>query len=308
MLKVSLRQIRYFVQTAETGSIAEAARMANVAQPSLSSAILKMEELLDVELFIRHHAKGVSLTAEGQRLLPQARNLLRMAEEFEASARIQAHELSGTLAVGCYSTLAASYMPRIISEFAVQHPGVQILIHEGTVDVMLDKIANGEVEIALAYDIDLPEDLIKMRIHSAPPHVVLPEGHPLLSKPAVSLTELRDEPFILLNSKPAERYFMNVFEAVKVVPRIAHTSQSFEVVRSLVGQGRGYSVLVTRPLSGVTYDGLRVHHRPLTDALPEQSMCTVRAPTTRMTRRAKAFQSICLQLYGRQGASSGMPA
>ncbi|MCC6303970.1 MAG: LysR family transcriptional regulator, partial [Rhodobacteraceae bacterium] len=79
MLKVTLRQIGYFVAAAETGSIAEAARIANVAQPSVSWAIQKMEELLGVELFIRQHARGVSLTAAGHRLLPQARSLLRMA-------------------------------------------------------------------------------------------------------------------------------------------------------------------------------------------------------------------------------------
>lgn len=300
MLKVSLRQIGYFVAAAETGSIAEAARVANVAQPSVSWAILKMEELLGLELFVRQHAKGVSLTAAGHRLLPQARSMLRMAEEFEASARVQANELTGALTVGCYSTLGASYMPRIIAEFARQHPKVQIVIHEDTMDDMLEKLASGMVEIALAYDIDLPDDLLKLRVHSAPPHVVLPDGHPLLTQPALSLADLRDQPFILLNSKPAEHYFLSLFDAVGVTPIISRTSPSFEVVRSLVAQGLGYSVLVTRPQSDVTYDGLRIHHRPLTDALPEQSMCTVRAPASRMTRRCQAFQDICVQLFSKR--------
>lgn len=304
MLKVSLRQLGYFVAAAETGSIAEAARTANVAQPSVSWAILKMEELLELELFVRQHAKGVSLTAAGHRLLPQARDLLRMAEEFEAMARVQGHELTGTLAVGCYSTLAPAYMPRIIAEFAQAHPQVQLRLHEDTVDDMLAKLTTGEIEIALAYDIDLPEELLKLRVHSAPPHAVLPDGHRLLDRPAVSLLDLRDEPFILLNSKPAEHYFLNLFDAVGVIPKIAHISQSFEVVRSLVGQGRGYSVLVTRPISDMTYDGLRVHYRPLTDPLPHQSMCTVRAPTSRMTRRAQAFQDICVRLYAGRGGDA----
>jgi DNA-binding transcriptional LysR family regulator len=308
MLKVSLRQLGYFVTAAETGSIAEAARMANVAQPSVSWAILKMEELLDLELFVRQHAKGVSLTAAGHRLLPQARSLLRMAEEFETLAQVQGHELTGTLTVGCYSTLAPAYMPRIIAEFARQHPQVQLLIHEDTVDKILDKLKSGEVEVALAYDIDLPDELLKLRVQVAPPHAVLPDGHPLLDRPAVSLEDLAGEPLILLNSKPAEHYFLSLFEAVGITPRIAHTSQSFEVVRSLVGQGRGYSVLVTRPLSDMTYDGLRVHYRPLTDALPHPTMCTVRAQTSRMTRRCQAFQDICVRLYsGRAEAVRAAP-
>ncbi|WP_347309920.1 LysR substrate-binding domain-containing protein [Defluviimonas sp. SAOS-178_SWC] len=301
MLKVSLRQISYFVAAAETGSIAEAARLANVAQPSVSWAILKMEELLDLELFVRQHAKGVSLTAAGHRLLPQARNLLRQAEDFEALARVQGHELTGTLTVGCYSTLAPVYLPRIIAEFARQHPRVKLEIHEDTVDDMLEKLTTGEIEVALAYDIDLPDEFLKLRIHTAPPQAVLPEGHRLLDRPAVSLAELRDEPFILLNSKPAERYFLTLFDVVGIAPQIAHTAQSFEVVRSLVGQGRGYSILVTRPLSDMTYDGIRIHYRPLTDELPMQHMCTVRAPTSRLTRRCQTFQDICVKLYSPKG-------
>ena len=301
MLKVSLRQISYFVAAAETGSIAEAARLANVAQPSVSWAILKMEELLDLELFVRQHARGVSLTAAGHRLLPQARGLLHMAEEFEAVARVQGQELTGMLTVGCYSTLAPAYMPRIIAEFARLHPKVKLQLHEDTVDDMLEKLTSGEVEVALAYDIDLPDEFLKLRIHSAPPQAVLPHGHRLLDKPAVSLADLRDEPFILLNSKPAEHYFLSLFEVAGITPQIAHAAQSFEVVRSLVGQGRGYSILGTRPLSDMTYDGIRIHYRPLADDVPKQHMCTVRAPTSRLTRRCQTFQDICVRLYSPRG-------
>jgi DNA-binding transcriptional LysR family regulator len=301
MLKVSLRQMSYFVAAAETGSIADAARATNVAQPSVSWAILKMEESLDLELFVRQHAKGVSLTASGHRLLPQARAILRLAEEFEASARAQSGELSGTLTVGCYSTLTASYMPGIIAEFAREHPQVQIVIDEDTVDGMLEKLGNGKIEIALAYDMELPDDLLKLRVHNTMPYALLPDRHRLLAHESLSLTDLRDEPYILLNSKPAEHYFLSLFDAVGIKPNIARTSPSFEVVRSLVAQGLGYSVLVTRPSSDVTYDGRRVNIRPLTDELPQQCMCTVRAPASRMTRRCQAFQDICVRLYSKRG-------
>ena len=297
MLKLSLRQLKYFSVTAETGNIAEAARIVHVAQPSVSSAILKLEGSLNLELFVRHHAKGVSLTPAGHRLLPEANNLLQLAEELESIARVQANELSGPLSVGCYSTLAASYMPPIIAEYAKLHPKVEILIEEDTVDDMMEKLLKGKNEIALAYDIDLPNDLRKLRIHRARPHILLPDGHPLANRSAISLAELKDEPFILLNSKPAENYFLSIFVAVGITPNIAHRSQSFEVVRSLVGQGRGYSVLVTRPKSELTYDGLRVRAVPLSDDVPEQNMCTVRAPGSRATRRSKEFQRICKQLF-----------
>lgn len=295
-LKVSLKQLSYFVAAAESGSIADAARLANVAQPSVSWAILKMEELLEVELFVRQHAKGVSLTAGGHRLLPQARAILRMVEEFEASARSQTYELTGSLHVGCYSTLGAAYLPAIIAEFARRHPRVHIEIHEHTQDEILELLANGTVEIALAFNVDLPDGLIKLRIRSGAPYVLLPGGHRLLGQEQVSLKDLKDEPFILLDSVPARQYFLSLFDAVGVKPRIEHTSPSFEVVRGLVSQGLGYSVLITRPLSDVSYDGLSVHPRQLSDKVPVLETCTIRAPTARATRRSQAFQDICVQL------------
>lgn len=296
-MKVSLRQLRYFVTAAQAGSIAEAARLVNVAQPSVSWAILKTEELLGVELFVRQHAKGVSLTAAGRRLLPQAHAMLRMAEEFEAYARSQAHELTGSLHVGCYSTLGVAYLPVIIAEFARKHPRVHIQIHEDTQDGILDQLSSGMIEIALAYDVNLRDDFVKLRIRSSVPYALLPDGHRLLQHEAVSLSDLADEPFILLDSIPARQYFLSLFDVVGVKPCIKHTSPSFELVRGLVSQGLGYSVLITRPLSDVTYDGLTVHPRPLSDNIPVLDMCTIRTPSSRMTRRCRAFQDVCVQLF-----------
>lgn len=300
MLKISLRQMSYFVAAADTGSIAEAARLLNVAQPSVSWAILKMEEVLGLDLFVRQHAKGVTLTPAGHRLLPDARAVLRMSEEFEHTATTQANELVGTLAVGCYSTLAAAYLPPIIAEFARLHPKVKIEIFEDTMDGVIEQLNAGRIEVALAFDVGLPHDVMKLRIRSTTPYALLPGGHRLLGRAEVSLTELCDDPFVLLNSRPAAQYFLSLFDAVGVKPHVAHTSPSFEVVRSLVAQGLGYTVLVTRPSSDMTYDGLRVYPRPLKDDLPEHNVCTVRAGATRMTRRCSAFQEICVHLFGGQ--------
>lgn len=297
MLRVSLRQMTYFVSAADTGNIAEAARLLNVAQPSVSWSILKMEELLGLDLFVRQHAKGVTLTPAGHRLLAGARAILHMAEEFEQTATAQADELAGTLTVGCYSTLAAAYVPPVIAEFARLHPKVKLEIVEDTVDGMLERLYSGRIEVALAYDVDLPDDVMKLRICSARPYALLFEGHRLLKQNDVSLVDLQDDPFVLLNTRPAAQYFLSLFDAVGVKPNIAHSSPSFEVVRSLVAQGMGYTVLVTRPHSDMTYDGLRVHPRPLSDDLPEHNVCTVRAGATRMTRRCAAFQQICLRLF-----------
>ncbi|MEE1567842.1 MAG: LysR family transcriptional regulator, partial [Arenicellales bacterium] len=67
MLKYSLRQLEYFAATAENQSLAKAAKWLNISQPSISKAITNLERQFSVQLFIRHHARGVSLTPAGER-------------------------------------------------------------------------------------------------------------------------------------------------------------------------------------------------------------------------------------------------
>ena len=79
MAAYNLRQLRYFVTTAECGSVAEASRKLYIAQPSVSTAIKQLEDSFGVQLFIRHHAQGVSLTPSGARFYRKALELLRVA-------------------------------------------------------------------------------------------------------------------------------------------------------------------------------------------------------------------------------------
>ena len=86
-LRYSLRQLRYFVVTAEVLSFTAAARRLHISQPSISTALADLEVSFGVQLFIRHHASGLSLTQAGRDLLGQARNLLKIAEELQMAAK-----------------------------------------------------------------------------------------------------------------------------------------------------------------------------------------------------------------------------
>ncbi len=74
MASYTLRQLKYFVTTVECGSVAEASRKLYIAQPSISTAVKGLEESFGVQLFIRHHAQGVSLTPAGARFYRKAQD------------------------------------------------------------------------------------------------------------------------------------------------------------------------------------------------------------------------------------------
>ncbi|STV72363.1 transcriptional regulator [Klebsiella michiganensis] len=87
MNRFTLKQLKYFVTVVETESIAEASRQLHIAQPSISIAIKNLESTFDQQLFIRHHAQGVSLTSSGRRFYDKAKELLRLSYEFEQNSR-----------------------------------------------------------------------------------------------------------------------------------------------------------------------------------------------------------------------------
>jgi DNA-binding transcriptional LysR family regulator len=294
MARISLKQLAYFVAVAEAGTLAAAAKTLHVTQPSVSAALASLEDILGVDLFFRHHAQGVTLTPTGRQLLDAARAVLAGADDLEAAAQTITREPAGLLRVGCYPTLAAVLMPAIIGRLAQRYPRISIQMVEGTEDDLLPKLERGEIEQALLFGEKLPEMVKRIVIERCPPYVLLPKRHRLARKKIVSLRELQDEPFILMDTPAGREYFFKVFKDAAVEPRIAHRSPSFEVIRGLVGQGLGYAILVTRPKFGVTYDGLKLAYAAIKETAEPALICLVRMPTARLTQIGAIFQQVCL--------------
>ena len=117
MLKITLKQLQYFVVVAEQKSFSAAAKTLNISQPAITSAISLLEEGLEVELVLRHHAQGVTLTTAGQDFLIHSRSLLIHAKELEINTIDLSEKLHGRLNVGCFHTLSPMYMPKLITDF-----------------------------------------------------------------------------------------------------------------------------------------------------------------------------------------------
>ncbi len=126
MVRYTLRQIAYFRAVAEQGGIAQAARVLNIAQPSIAQALAKLEQALGLTLFERHHARGLTLTLQGRSFLGHATALALAAEQVEREARALAAETTGEIRLGVFWTLAPFYAADLMRDFARQSPGVVI--------------------------------------------------------------------------------------------------------------------------------------------------------------------------------------
>ena len=292
-MQYSLRQLLHLVCVAEHQNISRAARALFLSQPALSTSIAQLEETLGLQLLIRHHARGVSLTPAGNTFLAQARSLLAHAEEVTAVGRALGESVQGVLEAGCFWTLSPFFLPGLLVLARQRHPELQIQFTEGPLDELQTLLRNGQIEMALLYDIDLGRDLECDTLAQVEPHVLLPSGHRLADQASVSLRALRKEPFILLDLPHSRDYFLGFFQKAGFEPKVRHRSRSFELVRGLVASGEGYSILNLQPASHQTYDGGEVKCLPIKDKVSPLSIVLAQPLGLRQTHRASAFVSCC---------------
>ena len=297
MLRYSLRQIECAVAAAELGSVAAAGLKLGLTQPSVSSAIKKLEDQLGLQIFIRQHALGVVPTPQGARFLAEARNLLAQAGDLQRSAEAEGHAVSGELHVGSFLTIAPTYAPRLISRFQTQYPDARIRLAEGAQEQLLGGLREGRFDLALLYRVDLPEDFRAIDVKVMAPHVLLPARHPLAARKSVPLRALAQEKLILLDIQPSRTYFLRVLRQAGLAPDVVHTSPSMELVRGLVGQGLGYSLLITRPFGDHAYDGQKLAVRPISDRVEPGIVSIASLKSTRMTRLASTFEEFCVKEF-----------
>ena len=245
-MKFTLRQLEYFIAAGEAGSVTLASQSAHISAPSISAAIAHLERELAVQLFVRHHAQGLSLTSAGRALLRESKQLLKQAEALYDSTA-ERGQLRGTLAVGCLVTLAPMVMPELAYSFMKAFPGTDIRQREHHQEGLLDGLRRAEIDIAVTYDLQVSGDVGFAPLVSLPPYALFGTPDPLHRQAAVTLKELAERPMILLDLPISREYFLALFMKQRLEPNIWWRSPHQEVVRTMVANGYGYALFNARP-------------------------------------------------------------
>ncbi len=241
-LHYTLRQLEYFVAVGEEGSIVKASRKVNVSSPSISAAVAQLEEEFGLSLFVRKHAHGLSLTQAGQQFMQQAKRVLQEASGMNRLADELSGNVQGRLKVGCLLTFAQLLVPRLRREFEAQHPKVSVSQSELDQLGLFEELRCAGIDVALSYDLDIPNDISFLPLIELPPYVMLSAEHPLSSCQSVSLKQLQEHPMVLLDLPHSAEYFLSLFERAKARPQIVERTRDMAVLRSLVANGFGYSI------------------------------------------------------------------
>lgn len=301
-IRYTLRQLEYFVAVGEAGSIVAAAHMVNVSSPSISAGISHLEEELGLQLFVRHHAQGLTPTLAGRKLLDQARLILRQA----AGLRDMAGELSGAirgpLSIGCLSTFAQVILPGLRRSFIDQYPDVRISQVEADQAELFSLLRQARIDVALTYDLDLPADLRFFPMLELPPLVALGADHPLAALAEVSVEQLAPYPMVLLDLPLSADYFLSFFTDCGLRANITERTRDMAVMRSLVANGFGYSIANFRPLNGLAPDGKPLRFVPLAGNLRPMNMGMMMSTAVERNQLHLAFLKSASEWIATRGA------
>jgi DNA-binding transcriptional LysR family regulator len=285
----TLKQLRYFVTAGEYGSVTKAAKDLYVSQPSISSAILHIEEATGLDLFIRHHAQGLSLTPAGHRFLLKAKQLLEEADDLGRFATSLSDEISGSLRFVSLPTFAPIILPGVMRQFNDQYPQVNLHCNESDQEKILAGLLEGRYEFAVTYDLQLPSELTFEPIVDFPPYVLLPKDHALAEAESVSIEQLAEHPMILLDWPMSRDYFYSLFLTQGVEPQIAYRANSLAMVRGLVANGLGFALFNTPLASDTSLDGHKIVMLPVSGNPHPTRLGIAKLKDVRSTPAATAF-------------------
>ena len=267
---VTLRQFRYFIAVAESGSVAAASRVLSIAQSAVTKSMQELEDELGQRLFERS-PRGIALTPQGHRFLAGARRVIgAVAEATRLQRGDEAGGLVGQLAIGVTSLVAGYYLSERLSRYRRACPGVSVQVVEETPTFLEHLLINGEIDVALMVCNALgdPQALVVERLTRSPSRVWLASDHPLAAQDDVSLAECAAHDQVVLEADRIDDLMRAAWARHQLKPRTLLRSASLEAVRSLVGAGVGLTVLPDFLYRPWTLDAEHVDVRPLRDELP----------------------------------------
>lgn len=193
---MDLRQLKYFVATAEELHFGRAAKRLFISQPALSFDIRRLELKLGVELLIRN-SKGVALTGAGTVLLRESKRLLEQASEVERLTVMTGHGLVGRLKIGFVSSMLYRALPEAIHRFQKMHQSTDIVLHEMNTAEQLDALHRTQIDVGFGHFGNYPPNTCGKVILIEPFLCCLPISHHLANQPTIDLSSLAQENFIL---------------------------------------------------------------------------------------------------------------
>lgn len=242
---MTLTQLKYIVAVDKYRHFATAAEKSFVTQPTLSMQIHKLEDELGVVLFDRSKSPVIP-TEIGEKVLHQARIVLKDARHLTDIVQFQETSLSGTFRVGVIPTVAPYLVPRFLHSFLAEHPGVELVFEESLTATILEGLDNDELDAGIIATPVKAAHIYTEKLYVEPFAGYLSKSHPLVAKEKLTIDDLEQTNIWLLNEGHCFRD-----QTVKICKEATRKSGSeiefrsgnLETLKKLVEQNYGMTLL-----------------------------------------------------------------
>ena len=246
-------QIRYeiFLKVAELGNITMAAEALSYTQSGVSHAIAAMEREAGCTLF--HRSKfGVTLTEQGERLVPLVRELISKQHALDQAMDALSNRVAGTLRVGSFTSFTAIWMPKLIKDFTEQFPEAEIELTNGTYRDIENGIQDGRLDCGFLSAIE-NDPLDFTPLFDDPMLVITAPDHPLSKETALPLRELKKHPLIS-QFQGSDHDVQQIFKKAKIHPQTKYILDDDISVMGMVSQGEGVALMPEMMLQTASFD------------------------------------------------------
>jgi DNA-binding transcriptional LysR family regulator len=281
---MELAQARYFIAVCDTLNFTRAAELCNIAQPSLTASIKKLEDEFGGPLFSRE-GKRMLLTELGQRLRPFIAQMAEQAEAVRQAATDFRLLRQVPLRVGIMATIGPLRLARLLARFKQDHVGVELGVHEGGLADLLGKLESGELDMAVLHSPGgYAANVRTVPLYRERYVVIVPPGHPFEHKDTVRLIDTRDNLYVDRLACEMREIVMQVCGQNHIELYANFRSEREDWIQGMVMAGLGFAFM---PEYSVTHTGLL--RRPLVEPSVEREVSLVNMAGRMLSPAGMAF-------------------
>ena len=265
---MTLTELKYIVAVARERHFGRAAEACFVSQPTLSVAVKKLEEELDVKIFERS-SNEVTITALGEDIVRQAQSVLDQAAEIKEIAKRGKDPLAGVLTLGVIYTIGPYLLPDLVRQSIARTPQMPLMLQENFTVKLLEMLRTGEIDCAILAEPFPDTGLAIAPLYDEPFLAAVPSTHPLAQQESISTQQLKNETMLLVGAGHCFRD--HVLEVCPEFARYASNAEgirrsfegsSLETIKHMVAAGMGVTLV---PRLSVANDALQSPRRRRSD-------------------------------------------
>lgn len=293
---MDLGQIEAFVQVAQHRSFSKAAEALFLTQPSVTARIQSLERDLGESLFERN-GRGVRMTEMGAAFLPYARRALKALQDGRDSIEGMRNLEIGSLKLGSALTVSTYVLPKILKKYTTAYPGVEVSVHTGRSEQVLQMVLQDEVHCALERTVHHAE-IVTVPLYEDDLVLVAPPEHRFAQKRGATIEEIGREPLILFDKGSSyNALIQGVFRQHGIVPKTLMEMDTIEATKKMVEEGLGIALLPKVSTEREVELGHLVTVNVTNASMPRRQISLIYRKNRKQPRAVVAFFTLLSEMY-----------